>query len=176
MGGGPTDVIQGDGPGAGFGAGGIDGADAQVIRPGGQGPLGLGRVMGGEPELEGPAGRAQFGDLPVAGVKKIFLPQMAEFRAEVAGDIRVVVDDQADAGGAGDGQDGFGEPANFGRGGVFGAQLDEVGPALAQLAGDERGVAAVQKGGVNERVQAAVRQWFHAGRIEDQRVKLKANH
>ena len=38
----------------------------------------------------------QFGNVLVSGVKKIFLPQMTKFRAEVVGDFQIIVDNQAD--------------------------------------------------------------------------------
>jgi len=165
MGGGPADVVEGDGAGAGFGAGGVDGADGEVIRTGGEGAFGLLRSVGGEADGEIVAGQAEFGDVPVAGVEEVFLAEVAEVGAEFAGEGEVVVDDEADAGGAGDGEDGFSEAADFIEGGVFGAELDEVGAAVAELAGEAGGVAAVEVGGVDEGVEAAVGQRFHAGII-----------
>ena len=51
----------------------------------------------------------------VSGVKKIFLSQMAKFRAEVARDFQMVVDDEADVRAARDGQDFFRHARGFRR-------------------------------------------------------------
>ena len=94
---------------------------------------------------------------------------MAKFRAQVACDLQMIVDDQADARTPGDGQNFFRQPPDFVRGGIFGAQLDQIAAAIAQLLRDEFRRAAMQVGRVHEGVKFAVRERFH-------RKSLTANH
>ena len=49
-----------------------------------------------KPDLEFGVWSLEFGGVRMAGVKKILLAQVAEFRAGFARDVRMVVDDQAD--------------------------------------------------------------------------------
>jgi hypothetical protein len=101
----------------------------------------------------------------VAGVKKIILAQVAVFRADFKGDVRVVIDDQSDAGAAGDGQDGFGHAADLIGGGILGAELDQVRAAVAKLLRQNPGRAAMKEGGVHERVKPAVGKRFHGDNL-----------
>ncbi len=88
---------------------------------------------------------------------------MAEFRADFAGDVQMIVDDQADIGAAGDRQNFFRQPPDFVRRRIFGAELDQVAAAVAELLRDEFGCAAVQVGRVHEGIKLAFRQRFHFG-------------
>ena len=99
----------------------------------------------------------------VSRIKKIFLSQVAKFRAEVARDFQMVVDDEADVRAARDGQDFFRHGADFIRRGFLGAKLDQIAAAVAELLGDEFGRAAIQIGRVHERVELAIRERFHSG-------------
>src|SRR5580658_4696780 len=78
----------------------------------------------------------------------------------------MIVDDQADAGLANDRLDGGGEAANFSGVTVFGAELDKVRAAVAELAGDFGGVASAQIGGVDEGVEAALGEGLHGTPIQ----------
>jgi hypothetical protein len=49
----------------------------------------------------------EFGDIFESGVEEIFLSQVADVRANFAGDVQMVVDDEADAGSVRDGQNLF---------------------------------------------------------------------
>ena len=86
---------------------------------------------------------------------------MAEFRAGFAGDVRMVVDDQADVRAAGDGQNRLGHAADFVGRGFFGAELDQVRAAVAQLLRKDFRRAAMEVGRVNKSVKPAVRERFH---------------
>jgi hypothetical protein len=80
---------------------------------------------------------------------------MAEFGAEFLGQRGVVIDHQADAGSPRYRENGFGQAADFVEGGVFGAELDEVSAAVAELPGDELRRAAMQVSGINKGVEPA---------------------
>ena len=105
----------------------------------------------------------------MARAEKIFLPQMTEFRTEVTGDGQVVVDDQADAGAARDGQNGFRHSADFVRRGFLCAELDQIGAAVAELLGHSFRHAAVQPGRVHKRVKPAISERFHGNSLKQGR-------
>ena len=88
---------------------------------------------------------------------------MANFRADFARDFQMVVDDEADVGAARDGQNFFRHRADFFGRRFFGAQLDQIAAAVAELLRDEFGRAAMQIGRVHEGVEFAVRERFHSG-------------
>jgi len=62
----------------------------------------------------------------------------------------MVVDDEADVRAARDGQDFFSHGADFIGRGFFGAKLDQIAAAVAELLRDEFGRAAVQVGRVTK--------------------------
>ena len=72
----------------------------------------------------------------MAEVEKILLPQMAHRCADAGGNVEVIVDDEADAGGVGNGQNPQRQGPNLLGSGLFGSKLDEVGATLAKLPGD----------------------------------------
>jgi hypothetical protein len=86
---------------------------------------------------------------------------MAKISADFAGDVPMIVYDQADAGPMEHGQDLFGQAAHLIGGGAFGAELNQIRPAIAQLPRDCGGLARSEPGSVNERVEAALRQRLH---------------
>ena len=97
----------------------------------------------------------------MSGVEKILLAQMTEFRAGFVRDVQMVVDDQPDVRAACDGQNRLGHPADFVRRGFFGAELDQVRAAVAELLRKDFRRAAMEVGRVNKRVKPAVRERFH---------------
>ena len=97
----------------------------------------------------------------VTGVKKILLPQMADIRAHFARDVQMIIDDEADARAFGDRKNLLRQPPDFVRGRMFGAQLDEITAALAELLRHELGRTALQIGRVHKGVKLAIRQRFH---------------
>ena len=97
----------------------------------------------------------------MAGVEEIFLSQVADVGTDCFRDVQVVVDDEAGVGAADDGLDPFRETADLIGRRIFGAQLDEVAPAIAQLLRDEFGRAAMKVGRVDEGVQFAIHERFH---------------
>jgi hypothetical protein len=103
----------------------------------------------------------EFGNVFVAGVEKIFLSQVANIRADFAGDFQMVVDDEADVGAFGHGQDFFGHAANFIRRRIFGAELDQIAATFAEFLRDKFWRAAMQISRVHEGVKLAVRERFH---------------
>ena len=74
----------------------------------------------------------------------------------------MIVDDEADIGAAGDGQNLFRHAADIIGRGIFGAELDQVAAAIAELLGDGFRRAAMQVGRVHEGVKFAICQRFHA--------------
>ena len=92
----------------------------------------------------------------MACVEKIFLPKMAELRADFRRNREIIVDDQANARAPRDRQDGFGHPAHFLGRGIFGAELDQVRAAVAKLLGNPLRLASMQVSGVNERIKPAI--------------------
>ena len=109
--------------------------------------------------------------MQVSGIKKIFLAQVAEFRANFARDFQMVVDNQADVGTARDGQDCRGHAADIVGRGFLGAELDQVRAAVAQLLGKDLRRPAVEIGRVNKCVKAAVRERFHGDNLTANRTK-----
>ena len=101
------------------------------------------------------------GGIGPARAEEVFLPQMAKISADFAGDVPMIVYDQSDPGPMEHGQDLFGQAAHFIGGGAFGAELNQIRAAITQLPGDCRGLARSEPGGVDERVEAALRQRLH---------------
>lgn len=97
----------------------------------------------------------------MARTKKIFLAQVTKFRAEVAGDFRMVVDDQPDVGAVRDGQNGFRQAADFVGRGFFGAKLNQIGAAVTELLRHDFRRAAMQTGRVHESIEPAISERFH---------------
>ena len=104
-------------------------------------------------------------------VKKILLSQMAEFRAEVARDVQMVVDDETDVGASRDGQDFFRHLSDFFKRRFLCAKLDEIAAAVGELLGDKFGRAAIQIGRVNEGIEFALRERFHEGNLTAKHAK-----
>src|SRR5437016_1770357 len=88
---GPADILKGDGLCGGFRAGGIHGADGNVIWTGGDCSLRLVRRVRAQADTER-IRTSDFGNLMMADVEKIFLSQMTKVRADFLGDFEVVVD------------------------------------------------------------------------------------
>ena len=86
---------------------------------------------------------------------------MAKFRAELARDFQMVVDDEADVRAFCDRQNFFRHAPDFFGRRIFGAQLDQIAAAIAKLLRDQFGRAAMQIGRVHEGVKFAVRERFH---------------
>jgi hypothetical protein len=96
---------------------------------------------------------------------------MAKFRIEVVGDVRVIIDDQPDVRESRDGQNLFGQPADFVRRGCFGAELDQIRAAVAELLRDEFRRATLQIGRVHKRIKPAVRERFHGNNLTAKHAK-----
>jgi hypothetical protein len=86
---------------------------------------------------------------------------MAIISADFAGDVPMIIDDQSDAGPVEHGQNFVGQAANFIGGCAFGAELNQIRAAITQLPGDGGDLARSEPGGVNEGVEAALRQRLH---------------
>ena len=86
----------------------------------------------------------------VARIKKITLSEMAKIRTDVTRDIRIIVNDEADIRPSGDGQDFFCHCTDFIGQRIFGAELDQIRAAVAELLRDNFWCAAMQPGRVNE--------------------------
>jgi hypothetical protein len=96
---------------------------------------------------------------------------VAKFRAGFAGDVRMVVDDQPDVRAPGYGQNLFGHPADFVGRGFFGAELDQIRAAVAELLRKDFRRAAMKVGRVNKSVKPAVRERFHGPSLTTKHTK-----
>ena len=96
---------------------------------------------------------------------------MANFRADFACNVQMVVDDEADVGAFGDGQNLFRHAPDFIGRRIFGAQLDQIAAAVAELLRDEFGRTAMQIGRVHEGVKFAVRERFHSRKLNNKGTK-----
>jgi hypothetical protein len=119
--------------------------------------------MCGKADLQSAIRNLQFGNMPVAGVKKILLPEMAKLRAQLTRQSEVIVDDQADLRTARDRQNRFRQAAHFVERGLLGAELDQIRAAFAELLCEDFRSAAMQVGRVHESVKFAIGEGFHAG-------------
>ena len=97
----------------------------------------------------------------VSGVEKIFLSQMAEFRADFARNFQIVVDDKADVRAFCDRQNFLRHAADFIGRRIFCAELNQIAAAVAELLRDGFGRTVMQIGRVHEGVKFAVRERFH---------------
>lgn len=97
----------------------------------------------------------------MARIKKIFLAKMANFGANLCRDLGMVIDDQSNAGAPGDRHDGCRHLPDFIKGGILGAKLDQVRPAVAKLLCHSHGRAPAQIGRIDKRIKPAVGQRFH---------------
>ena len=86
---------------------------------------------------------------------------MTKIRTDFARNIQIIVDDQSDVRAACDGQNRFRHCTDFIGRGFFGAELDQIGAAVAELLRDNFRRAAMQIGRVNEGIKPAIREWFH---------------
>ena len=87
---------------------------------------------------------------------------MTKIRADFAGDVHVIVDDQSNVCMAYDGQNRFCHRTNFIGRGFFGAELDQIRAAVAKLLCNNFRRAAMEIGSVNEGIKPAIRERFHA--------------
>jgi len=101
--------------------------------------------------------RNQFRDVPVARLKKILLSEMADQRASLQGDFRMIVNDQTHFIAFGDRQNSFGQSTNFGTRKIFGAKLDQIGAAITKLPRDRFSTSTIKIGCINESIEPAFR-------------------
>src|SRR5947209_2720720 len=97
----------------------------------------------------------------MALAEKVFLAKVAKFSADLAGDGKMIVDDQADVGSFCNGKNRLCHAANFFEGRIFRAELDQISATVAKLLRDEVGRSAIQIGGVHESVEPAIGERFH---------------
>jgi hypothetical protein len=109
--------------------------------------------------------------LSEACVKKIFLSQVANLRAHFSRDFQMVVDNQADVRTLRDWQNLLRHAPDFIGRRIFGAQLDQVAAAIAQLLRNEFGRAAMQVGRVHEGVKFAIAERFHTDNLTTKYTK-----
>ncbi len=81
---------------------------------------------------------------------------MTKFRAGFARHLRMIIDHQAHVRAPGDGQDFFHHAADFVGRRFFGAELDQIRAALAELLRHDLRRATLQKGRVHEGVELAI--------------------
>jgi hypothetical protein len=115
--------------------------------------------MGAEPQQR--TGWKKLGEIGPSRIKEIFLAQMAKVGTDFTGNVPMIVDDQTDAGPMEYGKDLFGQAAYFIGGCAFGAELNQIRAAIAQLLSDRGRLTRAEPGGVDECVKAALRQWLH---------------
>ena len=112
--------------------------------------------MGAETNFEPGSETGELRDVRVAGVEEILLAKMAEARAGFSGDVRMVVNDQPDAGAGRHWKDQTGHPSDFVQRPVLGPQLDDVGAAVAKLLRHFERSSTVKVSRVNEGVEVAL--------------------
>lgn len=166
----PADVIEGDRLGRRLGWRRENRANGDVSRFSSDGAPGLSRRVSGKTDANAERGTRNAEQrlwIPRSAFrvprfpKEILLAEMAEFRADLLGDVQMVVDDQADVGALENGLNLFGEAEDFVRRRILGAQLNQIRAAIAELLHDFRHIAPVQVSGVDEGVEAAVSEGFH---------------
>ena len=118
----PARIIQRHGYGAWLGRGGINGADGDVGRAGGKRAERLGGRMGAKTQ-QGTC-REKLRGIGPTSIEEILLAQMAQFSADFARDIPMIVYDQTDASLTENGKDLFSQAAHFIGGGPLGAELN----------------------------------------------------
>ena len=96
-----------------------------------------------------------------AGAEEVFLPQMAKIRANFLRQRQMVIDDQPNPSGARNRDDGLSHAANFFQRGLFGAKLDQVRAAVAELLCDKLRRQAMQIRRVHKPIKRAVRKSLH---------------
>ncbi|GIT05901.1 MAG: hypothetical protein CM1200mP29_13120 [Verrucomicrobiota bacterium] len=92
-------------------------------------------------------------DLPVAGIKKILLPQVRCRRAHIGGYVGMIVDHQPHAGIGRDWGQALGQVGDVIDWPILGAKLHEIRTTVAELAAQHLRVAAIEIGRVHERIQ-----------------------
>ena len=113
----------------------------------------------------------KFGAMFVSGIKKIALAEMAKVRIQFSRNIQIIVDDQSDIRTPSNGQNRFGHRTNFIGRGFFGAELDQIRTAVAELLRNEFRRAAMQIGRVNERIKPAIGERFHGDNLTTKNTK-----
>ena len=104
---------------------------------------------------------AELGSVRVAGVEEILLTKVAKFSAKFVRDGEMIVDDEADPCGAGDGQNGLGHPSDLFERTFLRPELNEVGTAVTELLCHDFGCPAMQIGGIDESVELAFYERLH---------------
>ena len=155
--GGPADVVERDARSPRLCWRGENRADGEIVGIGFHRPDSLFGGVGAEAK-----GRLMTRRLPLlVRLKVIFLTEMADFSAQVAGELPVVIDDKGDTSSARDGKQRFGRLSDFFFRPVFGPMLDEVGTAIAELLGEVCRGAAVQIRAIDKGVETAIGEEFH---------------
>jgi hypothetical protein len=100
-------------------------------------------------------GGAKFGDVCVAGIKKIFLAKMDEGMGETSGNSKVIVDDEVDARPVRNRGNRVRHALNVIGSGILGAELEDVRSAIAELPGHLGDGSPVEVGIIDKRVELA---------------------
>ena len=119
--------------------------------------------MGAQAKLERCADWLHLVDVPVADIEKILLPKVRRGCADLGGNPGMIIDHQPHAGVGRDWSQALGQARDLLLRPILGPKLHEIRPAVAKLAAQYLGVAAIEIGRVNERVQQTIRQRFHLG-------------
>ena len=152
------DVLKRHGRRGGLGGGGKYRPHSQVSSPGGGGALCLRRRMCAQANMEGR--RGNLGDMLESGMEKILLAQVAEIRAAFGRHIGVIIDHQSDSLPCGDCPQLLCDLSHFVPGPALRPPLDEIAPTQAELPAQVLGGPPVQVGGIDKRVETAVRERF----------------
>src|SRR5207237_6314124 len=100
-----------------------------------------------------------------AGIEKVFLPQMTKWVRQPAGNLQMIVDNQMNACGFRDAGNVFRHSLNLVGIGRFGSQLNDIGPAVAKLAGYFYCRTALKVVGIDKGVETALKQGFHPQKV-----------
>src|SRR6185369_11079990 len=90
----PFDVVEGDGFGGWLGAGGVNRADGDVIGTRGDGAFRLRRGVSAQTHSQLRVASPELSGVMVARIEKVLLAQMAERRACLGSELRMVIDRQ----------------------------------------------------------------------------------
>ncbi len=171
----PPDVVKRHRLGGRFGAGGVNRSDGNVIRPGFERALRLRGSVSGQTNQGPDSGVLDLGNMGVAGVEKIFLPQMADVSPDFTRDVQMIIDDKAGVRAACDGENFFRHAPDVIWRRIFGTELNQVAAAIAELLCDQFRREAMQIGRVHERVKLAIRERFHKDSLIKQTGENRGN-
>jgi hypothetical protein len=130
--------------------------------------------VGAEAKLERRAAWFHLVNVPVAGVEKVLLAKVRRWRADLGGELRMIIDHQPHPGPGCDRNQALGQAGNIIDRPILGAKLHEVCPALAELPAQFHRITVIQIGGVHKCVEQTLIERFHCSQARAQRASRLA--